>query len=159
MRSFILTIACSFLIHIACAQKDSTGKFRFIIGVSAPELLHLGFTYRLADISQLGLNGGGAPSWGEIWWALSLEHRLYVGKNDKRLKLKSWFFRQGTTYFPSARPPQRFTLNLTVGKDLVFKNLSGLTVDAGVFFLRTDGTFKQSFKPWPALRFEFYFSN
>jgi hypothetical protein len=97
-----------------------------------------------------------------IWTAISLEHRLYLGKNDARINQRTWFFRQGTTFFPSAESSQQFTLNLTVGKDLPFKNINnGITVDAGVFYLPESETSSivlfRSLNLWPALRFELYF--
>jgi hypothetical protein len=144
------------------AQKDVARKMRIVAGVSGPELLHAGITYRIANVSQLGLNAGAAPSLGMIWTAVSLEHRLYLGKNDARINQKTWFFRQGTTFFPSAESSQQFTLNLTVGKDLPFKNINnGITVDAGVFYLPESETSSivlfRSLNLWPALRFELYF--
>jgi len=144
------------------AQKDVARKMRIVAGVSGPELLHAGIMYRIANVSQLGLNAGAAPSLGMIWTAVSLEHRLYLGKNDARINQKTWFFRQGTTFFPSAESSQQFTLTLTVGKDLPFKNINnGITVDAGVFYLPESETSSivlfRSLNLWPALRFELYF--
>lgn len=124
-------------------------------GISAPELLHAGVTYRIANASQLGLNVRAAPTWGGIWPAISLEHRLYVGRDDARINQRTWFFRQGTTFFPSAESPQRFTLDLTVGKDILFKDIkNGITIDAGLFYLQRD---EAATDLVPALRFEFYF--
>ena len=107
---------------------------------------------------------------GGIWPSVSLEHRLYLGKNDNKSGMKVWFFRQGTTYFPSAgsssyegkTTSQSFTLNLSVGKDLPFKNPnSGATIDVGVFYLpgseRSSVILVRTMSLWPALRFEFYF--
>ncbi|HZW66495.1 MAG TPA: hypothetical protein VFF23_12445 [Hanamia sp.] len=144
------------------AQKDVARKMRIVAGLSGPELLHAGITYRIANVSRLGLNAGAAPSLGMIWTAVSLEHRLYLGKNDARINQKTWFFRQGTTFFPSAESSQQFTLTLTVGKDLPFKNINnGITVDAGVFYLPESETSSivlfRSLNLWPALRFELYF--
>lgn len=144
------------------AQTKTTNKTRFVIGLSAPELLHAGVTWRLANISQLGLNAGLGPTMGGIWPEISLEHRLYLGKNDPRINQKTWFCRQGTTFFPSAESPQQLTLNLTVGKDIPFKSSgNGITIDAGVFYLPESESSSiilvRSLNLWPALRFEFYF--
>ncbi len=145
------------------AQKENTSKARFLFGLSAPELLHAGITYRIANISQLGISAGAGPSLGTIWTSLNLEHRLYLGKNDLRTNQKTWFFRQGTTFFPSAKSPQQFTLNLTIGKDFPFYKIkNGITIDAGIFYLpgseRSSIILVRSLNLWPALRFEFYFS-
>ena len=157
-----LAIITFFLSVTLYAQKDVPRKIRIVAGLSGPELLHAGITYRITNVSQLGLNAGAAPSLGMIWTAVSLEHRLYLGKNDARINQKTWFFRQGTTFFPSAESSQQFTLNLTVGKDLPFQNINnGITIDAGVFYLPESETSSiilfKSLNLWPALRFELYF--
>jgi len=144
------------------AQNGQAGKARAIIGLSGPELLHAGATYRIANASQIGLSAGAGPSLGTIWPALSIEHRLYLGENSERTNQKVWFFRQGTTFFPSASSGQQFTLTLTAGKDIPFKNAkNGLTLDAGVFYLphgeESSVILVRSLNLWPALRFELYF--
>ena len=119
-----------------CAQQDQISKTRFVTGLSGPELLHAGVTYRIANASQFGLSVGAGPSLGSIWPSISLEHRLYFGKNTETTNQKTWFFRQGTTFFPAAKSSQQLTLNLTVGTDIPFKNIkNGITIDAGVFYL------------------------
>ena len=85
--------------QILSAQKETIKKTKIVIGISSPELLHAGATYRLANISQIGLNVGGAPSLGGIWPSASFEHRLYIGKNSEKSDQKTWYFRQGTTFF------------------------------------------------------------
>jgi hypothetical protein len=157
----ILIIIIYLSVGLTPYAQEKTNKTKFIIGLSAPELLHVGLTYRLANISQVGLNAGAAPSLGTTWTSISLEHRLYLGRNDQRINQKTWFFRQGTTFFPSAKSPQQFTLNLTVGKDIIFKNIkNGISIDAGVFYLPKSTTSSviliKSLNLWPALRFEFY---
>jgi hypothetical protein len=160
---FVTAIVMLFVFSLnLAAQTGIPPKLRIVAGISGPELLHAGITYRVANASQLGLNAGAAPTLGMIWTAISLEHRLYLGKKDTRINQKTWFFRQGTTFFPAAESPQKFTLNLTVGKDIPFKNIkNGITIDAGVFYLPESETSSiillKSLNLWPALRFEFYF--
>jgi hypothetical protein len=163
MKNVILIIILlSFYINLI-AQKEKISKTKFVLGVSGPELFHAGFTYRIVNFSQLGINVGVGPSMGMAWTAISLEHRLYLGKNAQKTNQKTWFFRQGTTYFPSATiPSQHFSLNLTAGKDIVFKNnRTGITIDAGVFYLADSENSSiiliRSLNLWPAIRFEFYF--
>ncbi len=145
-------------------QEKNISKTRIVTGISGPELFHAGVTYRLANISQLGFNAGIAPSYGLIWSALSLEHRLYFGKNNEKINYKTWFCRQGTTFYPSAtKPSQQFSCNLTIGKDIPFHNYkNGITIDLGVFYLNDSEESSiilvRSLNLWPALRFEFYFS-
>lgn len=161
MKFAIAIIALFFLNSNLYAQVEAD-RTRFIIGLSSPELLHAGITHRIANISQLGLSAGAGPSYGTIWTSINLEHRLYFGKNDENLNQKVWFFRQGTTFFPAEKSSQQFTLNLTLGKDLLFRNRkSGITIDAGVFYLpeseRSSIILVRSLNLWPALRFEFFF--
>ncbi len=146
------------------AQQQKISKAKFVVGTAGPELLHAGVAFRIANASQIGLNAGIAPSWGSAWTAISLEHRLYLGKNSEKTNQKTWFFRQGTTFFPSAKSPQQFTFNLTAGKDLLFKNnKSGITIDAGVFYLpeseESSIILVRSLNLWPALRIEFFFGS
>lgn len=161
MRYAMLLIILSSFNLILYAQDKKMNKARFVIGLSAPELLHAGLTYRIANASQIGLSVGAGPSLGSIWPSINVEHRLYFGKNSIKTDQKIWFFRQGTTFFPSAQSPQKFTLNLTVGKDIPFKNKNGITIDAGVFYLPESESSSiilvRSLNLWPALRFEFYF--
>jgi len=143
------------------AQKDKPDKTRLVFGLSGPELLHLGVTHRIADASQLGLNAGIGPSLGMAWTSINLEHRLYLGAHSERSNRKTWFFRQGTTFFPSARSPQKFTLTLTGGKDFIFKNpRNGISIDAGVFHLpdseQSSLILIKSLSLWPALRVQLY---
>lgn len=160
MKHSAVIIAFLILPVIAFAQEGRISKARFVAGLSGPELLHAGVTYRIANASQFGLNAGVGPSWGEVWPTLSLEHRLYLGNNNDRSNQKTWFFRQGTTFFPAASSGQQFSLNLTAGKDLILKNpKNSITIDAGVFFLpgieNSSLVLVRSLNLWPALRFEF----
>jgi hypothetical protein len=146
------------------AQESNISKTRFVAGLAGPELFHAGISYRLANISQFGFNAGIAPGYGQLFWpALSLEHRLYFGKNDEKINYKTWFCRQGTTFYPSATNPSQFTINLTVGKDIPFRTIkNGITIDLGVFYLNGSEDSSiiliRSLNLWPALRFAFYFS-
>ena len=163
MKFQILTLALLCLNVNLFSQEVQTGKTKFIAGLSAPELLHIGLTHRIANVSQLGISVGAGPSLGLIWTSINLEHRLYVGKNSERTDQKQWFFRQGSTFFPSAKSSQQFTLNLTIGKDFIFKNVkNGITIDAGVFYLPESESSSvilvRSLNLWPALRFEFFFA-
>jgi len=163
MKNSIVIPAILLLSYTAGAQEEKLNNTRLVAGLSGPELLHAGITYRIANASLVGLNAGIGPSAGTLWTAISLEHRLYFGKNSERTNQKSWFFRQGTTFFPKANPSQQFTFNLSGGKDLVFRNnTSGITIDAGVFYLAESESSSiiliRSLNLWPALRFELYFT-
>lgn len=139
-------------------------RLKFVTGISGPELLHAGLTYRLANISQLGMSAGLGPSFGSMWPTINFEHRLYIGSDLDNAGWKTWFFRQGVTYFPSAKSSQQFALTLTGGKDIPFRknHNNGITIDAGVFYLpdseRSSIILVRSLNLWPALRFQFYFT-
>lgn len=152
------------LLNLYLSGQDAIVKTKIVAGIAGPELLHAGITYRPSNAHQLGLSIGAGPSADMIWTAFSLEHRWYIGKDDSRINRKTWFIRQGTTYFPSAtKPSQHFTFNFTAGKDIPFKNVkNGITIDAGVFYLADSESSSiilvRSLNLWPALRFQFYFS-
>jgi hypothetical protein len=164
MKNIFLVILLVFLNINLLSQNEPVRSTKFVFGLSGPELLHAGITYRIVNFSQIGLSAGIGPSEGKAWTTLNLEHRLYIGKNAEKTDQKTWFFRQGTTYFPSAtNPAQHFSLNLTVGKDIAFKNIrNGITIDVGVFYLADSENSSlvliRQLNLWPAARFEFYFS-
>jgi hypothetical protein len=155
---FLLAFICLAFKQDIAAQKIN--KTRFIAGLSAPELLHAGITHRITNIIQAGISLGYFPSWGESVTTISLENRVYIGETSAKTNQKLIFFRQGVTYFPSKDSEQKISLNVSFGKDLVFKNINkGITIDAGVLYLTAN---KNSYNPtasriWPSLRFEFYF--
>jgi len=163
MRVIIIFLFFLFFSSAIFSQDKKLGKTNLIAGLSAPEMLHFGITHRLANTNLLGINAGIGPSSGSAWTSISLEHRLYLGKNDERAMQKTWFLRQGTTFFPAANSSQHFTFNFTGGKDLPFKKAgNGITIDAGVFYLPESESSSiilvRSLNLWPALRFELYFS-
>lgn len=162
MKTTITILFLTVISYGLHGQSEQSHHGRFVAGLSGPELLHIGVTYRLAGISLLGINAGIGPSAGTAWTAISFEHRLYFGAASGTHSQKTWFCRQGTTFFPQAKSPQQFTFNLTFGKDLPFKYpYHGATIDAGVFYLPESESSSliliRSLNLWPALRFELYF--
>ncbi|MDI3320782.1 hypothetical protein [Pinibacter soli] len=151
---FVLVLVVYPFIQHAYAQEIKESKTRFVLGLSLPELIHAGVTYRFASWSQLGVNAGVTPAYDEIYPTISLEHRLYFGNKNPKLAQKTWFCRQGGTYLPDEVSGEQFTANLTVGKDLVFRKKNGMTIDAGVYYKNVD----KSSHIYPALRVEFFIS-
>jgi hypothetical protein len=149
---FVFALLLSLFIQHSYAQETQSPKIRFVVGLSLPEGIHAGVTYRLASWSQLGVNAGLTPVWEDVFASVSLEHRIYFGNTHPRLGQKTWFCRQGTSYLPREDAGQQFTLNLSVGKDLVFKNLNGLSIDAGVTYWQRDAPSNFA----PILRFQFF---
>jgi hypothetical protein len=157
--AFIIFFISGFTLY---AQNEKKGSTNFIAGLSGPELLHAGVSFRIANSNLVGINAGIGPSSGEVWPSINAEHRFYFGKNDAKTNLKAWFCRQGITYFPSANSSQHFAFTLTGGKDFSFKKPgNGITIDAGVFYLKDSESSSiiliRSLNLWPALRFELYF--
>ena len=139
---------------VAFGQADTLTKTRFVIGLSAPELLHAGVNVDLGKSNQVGFSAGIGPSWGEVWPTLNIEHRLYFGKIIESTKRKRWFFRQGVTYFAAAEKQSAITFS--VGADLKSKARNrGWTIDVGGLVLFRDENDRKN-KLYPALRFQHY---
>jgi hypothetical protein len=162
MRFRLAIIIFLLIPSMLIGQETKTKSTKFIAGLSAPEILHAGVTFRIANSNLFGVNAGIGPTMGGFWPTLNAEHRFYFGKNDSRINQKVWFCRQGITFQPSAETTDKVAVTLTVGKDIPFKKLtSGITIDAGVFYLgnseQSSIILIRSLNLWPALRFEFYF--
>lgn len=114
MKLITIIVVLLFLIFNLYDQREKIHKAKVVIGLSAPGLLHLRITYRIANISLVEINGGLGPTLGGVWPALSFENRIYFGRNDGKTKQKNLFCRQGSTFFPSAVSPGRFTGTLTI---------------------------------------------
>lgn len=155
-----IVLAGVLLLAVASGVKaqEQEDKTRFVAGISGPELIHAGITFKITRSNRIGVSAGAAPSWGTTWSSVNLENRLYVNVDSPY-----WFFRQGITYFPSASSDaQHFSFSLTAGRDFMFKNgHSGITVDGGVFYLAESEDSSviliRSLNLWPALRVQLYF--
>lgn len=159
MKSYILILISLCISYVAYSQ-DKFSKEGLVLGIAGPELLHIGFKYRITNTNQLGFSAGLGPTLGGVWPTLSLEHRLYLGKNAEKTGNKLWFFRQGITFFTEeTENSSRFAYNLTVGKDFPFKKVHrGCTIDIGVFIINDEDVFSGNRRRlWPAIRFAFYF--
>lgn len=152
MKKLYIMLMCSVAGRSACAQIDSLSKARFVVGLSAPELLHLGAAVDLGKSNQFGIAAGIGPSWGTVWPTLNLEHRFYLGRASEFTNRRRWFLKQGVTYFPAG---DEGAITLTIGADLNSKARNkGWTIDAGLFRLFPD---KDRYRNiGPALRFQHY---
>ena len=136
------------------AQADTLTKTRFVIGISAPELLHAGINIDLGKFNQVGFSAGIGPSWGTVWPTLNIEHRLYFGKYIESTNRRKLFFKQGATYFTAGE--NESAVSFSVGADLKSKARNrGWTIDLGGFILFQNYRDRQN-KFYPALRFQHY---
>ena len=151
MKKTQLLVILLFLCLCGTAQHYS--KTRIVVGLSAPELLHLGLAAQLTPHNLLGVSAGIGPTMGGVWPSLNAEHRLYLGRTQAATQRKQWFFRQGISWFP-AGDDRAFTLS--VGADLRSKRPgSGWTIDAGI--LQINAADKgESPLYFPSLRFQYY---
>lgn len=146
----LLVFASSF----ASAQEDSLTKTRIVIGLAAPELIHLGFATDLGQRNQVGFSAGLAPSWGSVWPSLNVEHRFYFGGNSAATLKKKFFLKQGFTFFTADQDQKALTF--TLGADLKSKaRHRGWTIDLGAFLLLQNDMDRQN-KLYPAIRFQYY---
>jgi hypothetical protein len=153
MRKSVYGLAFSFCSLLVQAQTDSMSPARFVIGISAPELLHAGLAFNLGMGSQLGASVGIGPTWGGVWPSVNAEHRLYLGKTNQTTKRRTWFLRQGLSYF-TAGPDLAATFSF--GADLKSKRRDrGWTMDAGMFYL-FPGERDRRRNVFPAVRFQYY---
>lgn len=154
MKKLFIILLFQITILIVAAQEDSLTKTKFVIGLSAPELLHTGVNIDLTKYNQLGVSAGIGPSWGSVWPTLNVEHRLYFGKIIQETKRRRWFFKQGFTYF--AAEDDQSALTFTFGADLKSKaRKRGWTIDLGAFVLFQSENDRENMI-YPALRFQYY---
>ena len=154
MPKFCFLILLHLSVFIGRAQGDTLTKVRFVIGLSAPELLHAGIDLDLGKSNQIGISAGIGPSWGTVWPTLNIEHRLYFGKLTESTNRRKWFFKQGATYFTAAENQSAITFS--VGADLKSKARNkGWTIDLGAFILFQSENDRKN-QIYPALRFQHY---
>jgi hypothetical protein len=148
----------------AMAQDEPVGKTRFLFGVGVPEFLHLGLSHKISPINQFGASLGVLPVWGgQAVVSVSAEHRLYFGPLSKVTNYKSFYFRQGLSYFPQGNTDPGSTLNLTIGKDFNFwTERNGLSLDLGIVYVGLDRNPGSSYKLYDnniglGIRIQLYF--
>ncbi|QIL77293.1 hypothetical protein [Hymenobacter sp. HDW8] len=153
MKKLGLLLLFQLTVWGAFAQDTSLTKTKFVVGVSGPELLHLGVGVDVTTYNQLGVTVGVGPTWGGVWPTINAEHRLYFGKLQPATNRRKFFFRQGATYYTAGDEGAGV---LSLGIDLRSKKANkGWTIDAGYFlFIPVDeDRYRKSF---PALRFQYY---
>lgn len=143
-------------------SQDSTvirsKSIRPIIGMSIPELLHIGVRYQMDDL-QYGLNIGSFPAENEsiITYSADVIWHMFGGKNA--LNDKPWYGKLGFTFM---REETDFEINtwsyahLRFGHEFALSNFIALHIDAGLMFeLQHDEIEKKPRNSW--LNFDFNF--
>jgi hypothetical protein len=154
MKKLFILLLLQITTLLVVAQEDSLTKTKFVIGLSAPELLHAGVNIDFTKYNQLGVSAGIGPSWGSVWPTLNIEHRFYFGKIMEATNRRRWFFKQGFTYF--AADDDQSALTFTLGADLKSKAANrGWTIDLGAFILYQSENGREN-QVYPALRFQYY---
>ena len=143
-------------------SQDSTvirsKSIRPIIGMSIPELLHIGVRYQMDDL-QYGLNIGSFPAENEniITYSADVIWHMFGEKNA--LNDKPWYGKLGFTFM---REETDFEINtwsyahLRFGHEFALSNFIALHIDAGLMFeLQHDEIEKKPRNSW--LNFDFNF--
>lgn len=152
------TFICGLILitSFSLVAQEKSSKARLGLGLSVPEMIHVGLGVDITTSNQIGVYGGIGPSWNTIWTSLNLEHRLYFGKLSEASNRKQWFIRQSYTYYP---PGDDSVITFTLGKDLKSKtSKAGWTIDFGMFY-RLEYVRESESEPGaiiPALRIQFY---
>ncbi len=66
MKKFSISLFFTAAMLMASAQAGSITKGKFVIGLSAPELLHAGVGFDVSGFNQLGFAVGIGPTWGGV---------------------------------------------------------------------------------------------
>lgn len=89
-------------------------KSRFVLGLSSPELLHIGYGIDVSRKYHIGITAGIGPSWGTAWPQFSIEQRILFATSDSPGQKGQWFFRQGFNYFPFG---EDLLVTFSIGRD------------------------------------------
>lgn len=143
-------------------SQDSTvirsKSIRPIIGMSIPELLHIGVRYQIDDL-QYGLNIGSFPAENESIITYSADVIWHMFGEKNALNDKPWFGKLGFTFM---REETDFEINtwsyahLRFGHEFALSKFIALHIDAGLMFeLQHDEIEKKPRNSW--LNFDFNF--
>ncbi len=133
-------------------------SIRPIIGMSIPELLHIGVRYQMDDL-QYGLNIGSFPTDNESIVTYSADVIWHMFGEKNALNDKPWYGKIGYTFM---REETDFEINtwsyahLRFGHEFALSNFIALHIDAGLMFeLQHDEIEKKPRNSW--LNFDFNF--
>lgn len=133
-------------------------SIRPIIGMSIPELLHIGVRYQMDDL-QYGLNIGSFPAENESIITYSADVIWHMFGEKNALNDKPWYGKIGYTFM---REETEFEINtwsyahMRFGHEFALSNFLALHIDAGLMFeLQHDEIEKKPRNSW--LNFDFDF--
>lgn len=133
-------------------------SIRPLIGMSIPELLHIGVRYQMDDL-QYGLNIGSFPAENESIITYSADVIWHMFGEKNALNDKPWYGKIGYTFM---REETEFEINtwsyahLRFGHEFALSNFIALHIDAGLMFeLQHDEIEKKPRNSW--LNFDFDF--
>lgn len=161
MKKLILVLMLLYSAEYMHSQ-DSTvirsKSIRPIIGMSIPELLHIGVRYQMDDL-QYGLNIGSFPVENESIITYSADVIWHMFGEKNALNDKPWYGKLGFTFM---REETDFEINtwsyahLRFGHEFALSNFIALHIDAGLMFeLQHDEIEKKPRNSW--LNFDFDF--
>lgn len=161
MKKLILVLMLLYSAEYMHSQ-DSTvirsKSIRPIIGMSIPELLHIGVRYQMDDL-QYGLNIGSFPAENESIITYSADVIWHMFGEKNALNDKPWYGKIGYTFM---REETDFEINtwsyahLRFGHEFALSNFIALHIDAGLMFeLQHDEIEKKPRNSW--LNFDFNF--
>lgn len=161
MKKLILVLMLLYSAEYMHSQ-DSTvirsKSIRPIIGMSIPELLHIGVRYQMDDL-QYGLNIGSFPAENESIITYSADVIWHMFGEKNALNDKPWYGKLGFTFM---REETDFEINtwsyahLRFGHEFALSNFIALHIDAGLMFeLQHDEIEKKPRNSW--LNFDFNF--
>lgn len=161
MKKLILVLMLLYSAEYMYSQ-DSTvirsKSIRPIIGMSIPELLHIGVRYQMDDL-QYGLNIGSFPAENESIITYSADVIWHMFGEKNALNDKPWYGKLGFTFM---REETDFEINtwsyahLRFGHEFALSNFIALHIDAGLMFeLQHDEIEKKPRNSW--LNFDFNF--
>lgn len=161
MKKLILVLMLLYSAEYVYSQDSKvirSKSIRPIIGMSIPELLHIGVRYQLDDL-QYGLTIGSFPAENESIITYSADVIWHMFGEKNALNDKPWYGKLGFTFM---REETDFEINtwsyahLRFGHEFALSNFIALHIDAGLMFeLQHDEIEKKPRNSW--LNFDFNF--
>ena len=154
----LMLLTSSEYVHSQDSKVTRSKSIRPIIGMSIPELLHIGVRYQMDDL-QYGLNIGSFPAENESIITYSADVIWHMFGEKNALNDKPWYGKIGYTFM---REETEFEINtwsyahLRFGHEFALSNFIALHIDAGLMFeLQHDEIEKKPRNSW--LNFDFDF--